>query len=663
MIRTAISAGRVPRTGSAVLVGAAIVVAAMVVDAQQRNSPPLPPLPQTLFTAEQPIRVVPVATGLSHPWSLAFLPDGSMLVTERAGRLRIIRNGVLDPDPIAGAPPVRAAVLGGLMDIALHPRFAENQLLYLSYSKARADNLTTTALARARFDGRALQEVKDIFVANTWSKSTTNYGGRIAFDRAGFLYLTVGERQEQDRAQDANDHGGKVLRLRDDGSVPADNPFAGRPGYQPEIYSLGHRSPQGLVMHPDTGALWENEHGPLGGDEINVVLPGRNYGWPLVTFGTDYDGQKISDATARADLEAPFMYFVPSIAISGMAFYMGDRFPAWKGNLFVGAMFEGRTRGTGHLRRITLNAQGRPIQREPMLIELRQRIRDVRQGPDGLLYVLTDEDNGALLRIEPAAQVASANQAGVAMGHLHYHVRDVEANRRFWVALGGTPTTIGKAMAVKFPDVIVMLTPGGSSGGTEGSVVNHVAFRVRTFAQVEAAGLKVERMAQFPGVGNTITPEGERIELFEDAALNLTFTPAEGQPDDVSRRHNQPLPTPIAFHHVHLYVPGEDHLKAMAWYARIFGAVPGKRAQYDAVDLPGVNLNFSGGRPSAPTKGRMLDHIGFEVSRLADFCRRLQAMGVTFDVPFQKRADGVSSAVIVDPWGTSIELTEGLREP
>ena len=367
-----------------------------------RNSPPPPPLPQTFFTSETPIRVTPVVTGLSHPWSLAFLPDGNILVTERQGRLRIIRKGVLDPQPIAGVPAVRAVALSGLLDVALHPRFAENRLLYLAYSKAREDNLTTTALARARFDGTALMDVKDIFVANNWTKSTTNYGGRIAFDRAGFLYLTVGERQEHERAQNGNDHGGKVLRLRDDGSVPPDNPFVGKAGYQPEIYSLGHRSPQGLAVHPETGAVWENEHGPLGGDELNIVLPGRNYGWPLVTFGTWYDGEKVSDATARADLEPPFVYWVPSIAISGLAFYTGDRFPAWKGNVFVGAMFEGRTRGTGHLQRITINEKGRPIQREPILTELRQRIRDVRQGPDGLLYVLTDEDNGALLRIEPA---------------------------------------------------------------------------------------------------------------------------------------------------------------------------------------------------------------------------------------------------------------------
>jgi glucose/arabinose dehydrogenase len=385
-----------------------------------RNSPPPPPLPQTFFTAEQPIRVVPVATGLSHPWSLAFLPDGNVLVTERQGRLRIIRNGgvpgalargggsgVLDPKPIDGVPAVRAVALSGLLDVALHPRFAENRLLYLAYSKAREDNLTTTVLARARFDGMSLSDVKEIFVANNWSKSTTNYGGRIAFDRAGFLYLTVGERQEHERAQNGSDHGGKVLRLRDDGSVPPDNPFVGKSGYQPEIYSLGHRSPQGLAMNPATGAMWENEHGPLGGDELNIILPGRNYGWPLVTFGTWYDGEKVSDITSRADLEGPFVYWIPSIAVSGLAFYTGDRFPAWKGNVFVGAMFEGRTRGTGHLQRITINEKGKPIQREPILTELRQRIRDVRQGPDGLLYVLTDEDNGMLLRIEPAGAGAS----------------------------------------------------------------------------------------------------------------------------------------------------------------------------------------------------------------------------------------------------------------
>ena len=379
------------------------IICAVVFQAQQggRASPPLPQLPQTFDTAVQRIRVSAVATGLVNPWSLAFLPNGDMLVTERAGRLRIIRNGVLDPQPISGVPQVRVTALGGLLEVALHPRFAENGWVYLTYAKGREDNVSTTALARGRLKGTALEEVRDIFVANTWSSSATNFGGRIAFDRAGFLYLTIGERQEQDRAQKGDDHGGKILRLRDDGSVPPDNPFVGKTGYLPEIYSLGHRSPQGLALNPETGAIWENEHGPLGGDEINIILPGRNYGWPLVTFGTDYDGKKISDLTWRADLEAPLMYWVPSIAISGMAFYMGDKFPNWKGNAFVGSMFEGRTRATGHLRRLTFE-QGRPIQREPILTELHQRIRDVRSGPDGLVYLLTDENPGAVLKIEPA---------------------------------------------------------------------------------------------------------------------------------------------------------------------------------------------------------------------------------------------------------------------
>ena len=627
-----------------------------------RNSPPPPPLPQTYFSGEVPVRVVPVAKGLSHPWSLAFLPDGSLLVTERAGRLRIIRNGVLDPTPIAGVPTVVARVLGGLLDVALHPRCAENRILYLAYAKGRADNLTTTALARARFDGSTLTDVKEIFVANTWSKSGTNYGGRIAFDRAGLLYMTVGERQEQDRAQNGNDHGGKVVRLRDDGTVPPDNPFVGKAGYQPEIYSLGHRSPQGLAMNPADGSIWENEHGPLGGDELNVLRPGRNYGWPLVTFGTDYDGTKISDSTWRADLEAPFLYWVPSIAISGLTFYTGDRFPQWKGNVFVGAMFEGRSRGTGHLQRIVINAAGKPINREPLLAELRQRIRDVRQGPDGLLYLLTDEDDGMVLRLEPGPQLAAANRAGVAMGHLHYRVRDVDANKKFWVALGGEEVRgghlqVARASAViKFQDVIVVLEQGDSPGGTDGSVLNHVAFRVPSFAQVEAAGLKVTRLNNFPGVGSVTTPEDERIELFENAATNLTFTQDPGFDDAVARRHNQPLTAPIAFHHVHLYLPEGQVAAAKAWYAKVFGGIPGKRSNYDAVDVPGINLNFSvGPRPTVPTRGRRLDHIGFEIAGLPAFCKKLEAMGVTLDGPC------VGSVSLTDPWGTSIELTDGFR--
>jgi aldose sugar dehydrogenase len=647
---------------------ALLATAVAVVDGQApRASPPPPALPQTFFTSDLPVRVVPVAQGLSHPWSLAFLPGGDLLVTERDGRLRIVRNGVLDPKPIAGVPAVFTRVLGGLLDVALHPRFAENRLLYLSYSKAGDNNLSSTALARGRFDGTSLTDVKEIFVANTWSKSNTNYGGRIAFDRAGLLYLTVGERQEQERAQKGTDHGGKVLRLRDDGTVPPDNPFVGRAGYQPEIFSLGHRSPQGLAMHPVTGALWENEHGPLGGDELNVLQAGRNYGWPLVTFGTDYDGTKISDASTRADLEAPFVYWVPSIAVSGLAFYTGDRFPQWKGNVFVGAMFAGRSRGTGHLQRIVINAAGRPINREPILTELRQRIRDVRQGPDGLLYILTDEDAGMVLRLEPSAQLAAPNSAGVAMGHLHYRVRDVDANKKFWIALGGEEVRSVRLQAdqadvvVKFQDVLVFLSRGDSSGGTDGSIVNHVAFRVPSLGTVEAAGLTVARLQQFPGVASTTSPERERIELFENAATNLTFTQEPGFDDAVAKRHNQPQTSPIAFHHVHLYVPDGQVAAAKAWYVKVFGGIPGKRSNYDAVDLPGINLNFSSApKPTVGTRGRMLDHVGFEVRNLAAFCKRLESMGVTLDGPYTRGPSGVATASLTDPWGTSIELTEGL---
>ena len=382
---------------------ALMLLAAPTAQAQDsRASPPLPSFPQVYETADLKIRVVKVADGLANPWSLAWLPNGELLITERAGRLRVLRSGVLDPEPIAGVPEVRITLLGGLLDVLPHPSFATNRLIYLSYSKGGEGNSATTAVSRARLEGHKLEDVEEIFVAANWSNSPTNFGGRMVFGRDGMLYLTVGERQEPERAQDPLLHGGKVLRLRDDGTAPADNPFAGKPGYLPEIYSVGHRSPQGLAVHPETGELWENEHGPLGGDEINIVRAGKNYGWPLVTYGKDYDGTVISDIAVRPELEAPLMFWVPSIAISGMSFYTGDRLAAWQGNAFVGSMMEGRTRATGHVQRITFSDDGQPIQREPILAQLRQRIRDVRPGPDGLLYVLTDQNPGVLLRIEPA---------------------------------------------------------------------------------------------------------------------------------------------------------------------------------------------------------------------------------------------------------------------
>ncbi len=348
------------------------------------------------------IRVVPVARGLRNPWGLAFLPDGNMLVTEKAGNLRLIRDGVLQPEPVQGVPEVDAKSQGGLMDVVLHPQFAENDWVYITYSKP-GDGVATTALARGRFDGTRLTEVHDVFVADAWSDTGGHFGGRVAFTPDGKLFMTVGERQQSHRAQDTSDHAGTVLRLNDDGTVPDDNPFVGQTGYRPEIYSYGHRSPQGLTVHPETGDVWENEHGPRGGDEANLILPGRNYGWPVISYGREYSGEIITNEPWREEMEAPQYYWVPSPALSGMTFYTGDRFPDWRGDLFVGGL-----RGTLLQRVESLDTEG-GLERESMLMQLRQRVRDVRQGPDGLLYVVTDGDveredtaTGAVLRIEPA---------------------------------------------------------------------------------------------------------------------------------------------------------------------------------------------------------------------------------------------------------------------
>jgi glucose/arabinose dehydrogenase len=361
---------------------------------------PLPDHPVEFDTAEgQKIRVVVVTKALEYPWSLAFLPDGSMLVTERAGRLRIIRNGVLDPKPIAGGPASYWAAesgapgaVHGYMDIALHPRFAENHLLYLTYTKPLDGGRRTTAIARGRWDGSALTDVKDIFTLDEAGTS------RIAFGSDGMLYMTTTGKDPQD----PNTLGGKVLRLRDDGSVPPDNPFVGQAGHRPEVYTLGHRSALGLALNPATGEMWQNENGPNGGDEINILKPGRNYGWPLVSYGRTYQGPWQVSPPGHVGFEAPVVIWIPAIAVSGMTFYTGDKFPQWKGDVFVGSLRTGEIPGTGHIERILFNDKGEELRREALLRELRQRIRDVRQGPDGLLYLLTDEKEGAVLRIEPA---------------------------------------------------------------------------------------------------------------------------------------------------------------------------------------------------------------------------------------------------------------------
>jgi glucose/arabinose dehydrogenase len=369
----------------------------------------LPDEPQIFSSAGLKFRVV-ATKGLSRPFALAFLPNGDMLITERAGRLRIVRGGVLDPQPIAGIPAVLDSRLKGLQDVAVHPRFTENQLVYFTYYKPKPGekDVATATLARGRFDGgHALTEVRDIFVSDAWC--ATPSASRIAFAPDGKIFMTVGvpirgragTSQPEDSQNPAN-HVGKVLRLNDDGSPPPDNPFSGRPGYRPEVYALGIRNILGLVIHPQTGELWEHENGPMGGDEINIIKPGRNYGWPLISYGRAYSGDLTGDNSgptteqhSAAGMEEPFMIWVPSIAISGLTFYTGNQFEAWKGNIFVG----GR-RGT-QLQRIGLNAKGLPILRETLLFELKQRIAEVRQGPDGLLYLLTDETAGALLKIEP----------------------------------------------------------------------------------------------------------------------------------------------------------------------------------------------------------------------------------------------------------------------
>ena len=361
----------------------------------------LGPGPFVFDTAERhKIRVSVVTRGLSHPWSLAFLPDGSMLVTERPGRLRLIRNDVLDPTPIAGVPRVRTDGNGGLMDVALHPRFADNRLVYFTYTKPVDNGKGTPTLARGRLEDRRLADVQDLLVPEAY-EGNSGLNGRLVFGRDGMVYMSTGGNIGK-VAQDPASLRGKILRVRDDGSVPPANPFAGRAGYRPEIFTLGHRNTLGLIVHPGSGAVWSHENGPYGGDEINIILPGRNYGWPLVSFGRDYAGPRISEHPTREGMESPIVVWLPSIAAAGMAVYTGDRFPAWKGNAFVGAMRTGRIPGTGHLERIVFNARTEEIRRESMLTELRQRIREVRQGPDGLLYLLTDEDDGALLRIEPA---------------------------------------------------------------------------------------------------------------------------------------------------------------------------------------------------------------------------------------------------------------------
>lgn len=347
---------------------------------------------EPLVRSEQErFRVVRVVGGLQNPWAVAFLPDGRALITERAGRLRLLQDGKLLS--VGGLPEVDAGGQGGLLDLVLHPDYEANGWIYFSYS-AEVGGGRGTRVVRARLAGERLTGLQVLFSMNRGSSAGVHFGSRLAFLPDRTLVFTIGDRGDRDRAQSLGEHAGKTLRIRDDGGIPEDNPFAGRRGALPEIYSYGHRNAQGMAVQPGSGSLWLHEHGPRGGDEVNVVEPGRNYGWPTITYGREYVGGSIGVGTAAPGLEQPLVYWVPSIAPSGLAFYTGEALPGWRNNLFVGALVG------QHLRRLVVEG-GRVVHQEVLLQNTLGRIRDVRQGPDGLLYLLTDERDGALYRLEP----------------------------------------------------------------------------------------------------------------------------------------------------------------------------------------------------------------------------------------------------------------------
>ena len=348
----------------------------------------------TYTTDEQRFHLVKVTDGLEHPWGLAFLPDGRMLVTERPGRLRIVADGWLVPEPVAGVPEVWDDGQGGLLDVALHPGFAENGLVYLSYSSPDDDDDAATAVARGRLVGDRLEDVEEIYVALPRDDNGRHFGSRLVF-AGGYLFVTAGDRGDSDRAQELDDPAGSIIRLHDDGRVPEDNPFVGTAGARPELYSVGHRNPQGMTLEAATGRIYAIEHGPKGGDELNLIEPGVNYGWPVITHGKSYMGFKIGEGTRKEGMAQPVHYWVPSISPSGLMVYDADRFPAWQGSFFAGAL-------SGELLVRLEVAGGKVVVEERMLEDLEERFRDVRQGLDGLIYLLTDHPDGMLLRLEPA---------------------------------------------------------------------------------------------------------------------------------------------------------------------------------------------------------------------------------------------------------------------
>jgi glucose/arabinose dehydrogenase len=359
----------------------------------QSSAPEVNELP--VVATATPFEVVTLTTGLVHPWGLAFLPDGSMLVTERPGRLRRISpTGALDPTPVAGVPAVVAQGQGGLLDVIVDPDFDQNRLIYLTYSAAGSGG-AGTRVARADLTEQGLANLTVLLDMERKTNAGVHFGSRLAFGSDGMLYVGTGDRGDRRRSQDLADHAGKVLRIDPTGGIPADNPFANQTGALPEVYSWGHRNIQGMATHPDTGDIWAHEHGPRGGDELNKVEAGLNYGWPIITHGLEYSGAEVGDGISQKEgLEQPVIHWTPSVAPSGMAFYTGDKFPEWQGDLFVGAL------AGQHLARLQMDGE-RVIGHERLLVQQVGRIRDVRMGPDGFLYVLTDDSNGALIRLEP----------------------------------------------------------------------------------------------------------------------------------------------------------------------------------------------------------------------------------------------------------------------
>lgn len=359
--------------------------------------------------------------GLQHPWGMAFLPNGDILVTERGfpgedgrpGQVRIVRDGELLPDPVTGLPEIRVGGQGGLLDIALHPEFESNRMVYLSYAKPNDDDSEgTTAVIRGTYEEGALTSVEEIFEAEAWTSGRGHHGSRLAFDRDGYLFISVGDRQaspsgdlEAHPAQDLTNHYGTIVRLHDDGSVPEDNPFVGHEEALPEIWSYGHRNPQGMAVHPETNEVWANEHGPQGGDELNLIRPGVNFGWPVVGFGVNYGpGEPIHEAVNVEGMEPPVLSWTPSIAPAGMMIYSGDRFPQWQGSVFSGGM-SGQYR---ILSRATVD--GTQLLNEEVLLPGEYRIRDIRQGPDGYVYIATDHRGGELtpiIRLVPATDTGN----------------------------------------------------------------------------------------------------------------------------------------------------------------------------------------------------------------------------------------------------------------